>query len=55
VKRHDRDERTVRRAYSDEREPEDLLAGMPTSVSEVSPTDSGPVRHLAHRMLAAIS
>jgi hypothetical protein len=55
VKRHDRDESTVRRSRSHEREPQDVLAGTPTSVSEVSPTDSGPVRHLAHRMLEAIS
>ena len=55
MRRHDRDERTVRRAHSDEREPQDLLAGMPTSVAETSPTDSVPVRHLAHRMLEAIS
>ena len=50
-----RDERTVHFAPSDEREPQDPLAGAPTSVAENLPTDSVPVRHLAHRMLEAIS
>jgi hypothetical protein len=55
MKRHNRDERTVHRAHADEREPQDPLAGAPTSVAEALPTDSVPVRHLAHRMLEAIS
>ena len=49
-----RDERTVHRAHSDEREPQDPLAGAPSSVAEALPTDV-PVRHLAQRMLEAIS
>ncbi len=55
MKRKRRDERTVHRGHAEEREPQDLLAGTPTSVADASPTDSVPVRHLAHRMLAAIS
>ena len=49
-----RDERTVHRAHADEHEPQDPLAGAPMSVAEALPTDV-PVRHLAQRMLEAIS
>ena len=50
-----RDDRTVHLAHADERETQDPLAGAPTSVAEALPTDSAPVRHLAQRMLEAIS
>ena len=49
-----RDDRTVHLAHADEREPQDPLAGAPTSVAEALPSDV-PVRHLAQRMLEAIS
>jgi hypothetical protein len=50
-----RDERAVRRAHEGEREPQDPLSGAPPVVSDRTPMDAAPVRHLAHRMLEALS
>lgn len=50
-----REVRVVRRAVGGEREPDDLLNGTPSSVLDALPTDAAPVRHLAHRMLEALS
>jgi hypothetical protein len=49
------DERTVRRARAHEREPQDPLTGSPVAVTEATPTESVPVRHLALRMLEALA
>ncbi|MET0556678.1 MAG: hypothetical protein ABW221_26805 [Vicinamibacteria bacterium] len=49
-----RDERTVYR--SEEREPQDPLTGAPGSVGDAwAPEAPTPVRHLAHRILEALS
>jgi hypothetical protein len=50
-----RDERVVRRAHEGEREPQDPLSGATAVVSDRTPMDAEPVRHLAHRMLEALS
>jgi hypothetical protein len=50
-----RDERVVRRAHEGEREPQDPLAGGTPMVSDRTPMDAAPVRHLAQRMLEALS
>ncbi len=50
-----RDERTGHRSHLDEREPHDLLTGAPMAVVESSTPDAEPVRHLAHRILEALS
>jgi hypothetical protein len=49
------EQRTVHRAYADEREPQDPLTGAPAAVADAPPTDASPVRHLAYRMLEALS
>ena len=38
-----------------EREPHDPLMGAPMAVVEAPTTDATPVRHLAHRILEALS
>jgi hypothetical protein len=56
VKPHgSRDESTVNWARLSEREPQDPLAGNPMTVVEASTNDAVPVRHLAHRILEALS
>jgi hypothetical protein len=47
------DERDVHGAH--EREPRDPLTGPPAAIAEAPPMESVPVRHLAHRMLEALS
>ena len=53
--RGSRDERPVHRSHLDEREPQDPLTGAPLAFVDASPTDAVPVRHLAHRILEALS
>ena len=53
--RGSRDERTGYRWHLDEREPQDPLTGAPMAVVEASTSDAVPVRHLAHRILEALS
>jgi len=48
-------ERTGRRSRLDEREPQDPLTGAPMAVVEAGASDAVPVRHLAHRILEALS
>ena len=50
-----RNERTGHRSHLDEREPHDPLMGAPMAVVEAPTTDAAPVRHLAHRILEALS
>jgi hypothetical protein len=49
------DERAGHRPHLDEREPQDPLTGAPMAVVEAGASDAVPVRHLAHRILEALS
>jgi hypothetical protein len=53
--RGSQDERTVQRSHSDGRKPQDPLTGAPMPVMDASTTEAVPVRHLAHRILEALS
>ena len=54
--RGSRDERTVYRGHSEEREPQDPLNGAPGAIADGwTPEATVPVRHLAHRILEALS
>lgn len=50
-----RNERPVRSGHAGEPEPSDPLNGEAGPVTEPWPSDTVPVRHLAHRMLEALS
>jgi hypothetical protein len=51
-----RDERTVYRTHAEEREPQDPMNGAPGTIAEGwAPEAAVPVRHLAHRILEALS